>query len=124
MATSRYHEDRLQAYLGQMTELLLEKGLRTSSPDSEVRVVARSRTLTTLEGLDGERKGIVLAFLQEANLISQGPTFSKSTSVISLEGANLSGTILWNTNLGGVDLRGANLRNADLRYCWFSGANF
>jgi thiamine kinase-like enzyme len=38
----------LQAYLDQMTQLLLHERLRTSIPDDEVRSVARARTLTAL----------------------------------------------------------------------------
>ncbi len=36
----------LQTYLDRMSDLLLEKNLRSSQPDDEVRTVARSQTLT------------------------------------------------------------------------------
>jgi hypothetical protein len=52
-----------------MTDLVLDRGLATSSVDDEVRSVARTLTLTTLERLDGARKGAVLRFLYEADLI-------------------------------------------------------
>ena len=42
----------LQTYLDRMSELLLEKNLRTSQPDDEVRTVARSQTLTVIRSLD------------------------------------------------------------------------
>jgi uncharacterized protein YjbI with pentapeptide repeats len=123
MAFDRSAEDRLQAYLCQMTDLLLENGLRSSAPESEIRILARARTLTTLRNLDGSRKGILLSFLQEASLINQGPNFTTSKSVISLQGADLRGIVLLQADLIGADLRGADLQEGDLRYCTMTGAN-
>jgi uncharacterized protein YjbI with pentapeptide repeats len=123
MAFDRAAEDKLQAYLGQMTELLLENGLRISSPESEVRIVARARTLTTLRQLDGLRKGSLLSFLQEARLIEQGPSFATTNSVVSLQGADLRGIVLLQANLTGADLRATDLREGDLRYCRMTAAN-
>jgi hypothetical protein len=59
----------LQAYLEQMNHLLLEKDLRDSDVDSEVRVLARAQTLTVLEQLDPEGRSQVLRFLIEAKLV-------------------------------------------------------
>ena len=56
-------ETALQTYIDKMSELLLEKHLRTSQPEEEVRKIARVRTLTVLRGLDANRKGSVLQFL-------------------------------------------------------------
>ena len=52
----RAQDPALQAYLDQMSTLLLEKDLRNSEEDSEVRTLARARTLTVLERLDPSRK--------------------------------------------------------------------
>jgi septal ring factor EnvC (AmiA/AmiB activator) len=46
----RAQDQALQAYLDQMSTLLLEKDLRSSDKDSEVRTLARARTLTVLGG--------------------------------------------------------------------------
>ena len=54
-----------------MQELILDKGLRRSEKDAEIRDVARARTLTVLRSLDGDRKGQVLRFLHEADLIGR-----------------------------------------------------
>ena len=59
---SRAREARLQDYFDRMTELMLDKGLCSSEPRPEVRVIARARTLTVLRRLDGERKGALLRF--------------------------------------------------------------
>jgi hypothetical protein len=114
LAEERSREDALQAYLDKMTDLLLEHKLGTSEATEEVKVVARSRTLTTLRTLDADRKGLLVRFLSESKLIS------REDSVVSLRGADLGGANLrradlrW-ANLSGADLGGANLRWADLR---------
>src|SRR4051812_6319196 len=59
----------LQAYLNQMSGLMLDRRLLTSKPSDAVRAVARTVTLATLRRLDGERKGEALLFLTEARLL-------------------------------------------------------
>jgi uncharacterized protein YjbI with pentapeptide repeats len=108
----RLQEAAFQTYLDRMTTLLLDQGLRRSKPGNEVRDIARARTLTTLRGLDGPHKGILLRFLYEADLIT-------GKGIVDLSGANLRGAdlnkaILRGINLNGVDLSGADLSNADL----------
>lgn len=67
--TDNQREAALQAYIDKMSELLLEKNLRQSAVDDEVRNVARMRTLTVLWSLDPPRKRSVLEFLFESSLI-------------------------------------------------------
>jgi uncharacterized protein YjbI with pentapeptide repeats len=71
LAEERAQDEALQSYLDQMGALLLEKDLRNSEEDSEVRTLARARTLTVLENLDGDGRGSVLQFLFEAELIGR-----------------------------------------------------
>lgn len=59
LAQDNQRETALEAYLDTITELLLEKGLQ-SSPRRELREVARTKTMTVLRRLDGQRKGIVV----------------------------------------------------------------
>jgi hypothetical protein len=66
LAEQRAQDEALQAYLSQMSSLLLDKDLRTSEEDSEVRTLARARTLTVLGRLDPSRKTAVTRFLSEA----------------------------------------------------------
>jgi uncharacterized protein YjbI with pentapeptide repeats len=97
LATQRAQDEALQAYLDQMSTLLLEKNLRASEEDSEVRTLARARTLTVLNRLDSVRKERLLQFLYEAGLLHKGKP------VINLNGADLSGINLHNNNLSGGD---------------------
>jgi hypothetical protein len=75
------------AYLDQMSSLLLERDMRESEEDSEVRTIERARTLAELSGLDRRRKTAVMHFLVEEALIQcvegKGP-------IINLSGAKLS----------------------------------
>lgn len=128
IALDKQREDVLQAYLDRMSELLLEKGLRTSQPDAEVRNVARTRTISVLRQLDGRRVGDVFAFLAEAGLVKDSdPIVSLEEadfSYVNWEGANLfrinfagtdlSDVILFGANLSGVDLTGADLGGTNL----------
>jgi hypothetical protein len=49
IASDRLQEEALQNYLDRMAELLLAKGLRASGQGSEVRELARARTLTVAQ---------------------------------------------------------------------------
>ena len=118
LAGERARDEALQTYLSEMGSLLLEEDLRDSERGSEVRTVARARTLTVLEMLDPERKSEAMQFLDEANLVHTTPSKPK-VPVISLEGANLAGADLRRANLSEgwllfTDLSGADLENADL----------
>jgi len=126
IALNNQHEATLQDYLDKISELLLEKHLRKSPIDDEVRTIARVRTLTVLRRIDGERKASVLRFLYESDLIN------KDKPIIHLEDADLSKADLsggfdlgptgfyWDepvwrvTDLSEADLSKANLSGADL----------
>ncbi len=113
IADAEAQEAALQAYLEKMSELLIEKDLRHSAQDDEVRAVARAWTLTVLRRVKGERKGTVLRFLYESDLIMNDNTIV-SLAGANLSGANLRGANLYNANLFEADLRRADLREADL----------
>jgi uncharacterized protein YjbI with pentapeptide repeats len=128
----------LQAYLDQMSQLMLGGDLlRSSEEDSAVRTLARARTQTVLGQLDSDRKASVVQFLYEADLIkAEDPVLNLSgvglrdanLSQLDLSDANLSGAVLrradlHGTNLSDAILRGAELNHADLRDATMSGAD-
>jgi uncharacterized protein YjbI with pentapeptide repeats len=115
----RAQDSVLEAYLDQMSQLLLDKDRPLGHPrkGDEVRTLARARTLTVLRRLDGERKGRVVQFLHEAGLIA------KDRPVLVLIGADLSGVRLNYTYLDKTYLSGANLSGTSLRGADLSGAN-
>jgi uncharacterized protein YjbI with pentapeptide repeats len=120
-----HREAAFQAYIDKMSELLLHEKLRMSQSGSEVREIARVRTLTVLTQLDGRRKGNVLQFLHKEELIRLEYTeegfINYSVRIISLEGADLSRanlikTSLRGSDLGMTDLSYAKLHKADLEH--------
>jgi uncharacterized protein YjbI with pentapeptide repeats len=117
IALDNQREALLQAYLDRMAELLLNNHLRESDPYSEVRYIARARTLTVLPRLDAHRKRSLLQFLHESDLLSN----ERGTSIIHLNGADLSGAYLKGANLTRADLGGADLSEADLRDAHLTG---
>jgi uncharacterized protein YjbI with pentapeptide repeats len=108
IAADQIGESALHTYLDRMTDLLLEKNLRNSEPESDVAVAARALTLTVLRGLDAQRKGILVRFLYEAHLIDRDKV------VVRLSGADLSWADLSDANLSGVALHGVDLSRARL----------
>jgi len=117
-ATERRAQDEaVQAYLDYMGELLLEKNLRTSKDDDEVRTLARARTLTTLKRLDAEHNKTVLNFLKDSGLFDE-----YGDSIIKFGGALLISVDLEQADLTRVELEHAMLAGANLRFCNLRGA--
>src|SRR5215208_5177590 len=113
----RARDVALEAYLDQMSQLLFDKDrpLRKSEQGDEVRTLARARTLTVMRKLDGARKGSVVRFLYESGLIGGDPSWRRgATTVVYLDGTDLSGAHLSGVRLDFANLRGANLHGADL----------
>ena len=114
ISKDKQQQTALESYFDKMTDLLLDKGLRTSGEDDEVRTIARTRTLTVLRGLDGNRRGQVLQFLYEAGLITgQNP-------IIDLSFADLRKIDLPYANLENANLSKANLRKANIGFVFQS----
>lgn len=120
IADDQLQEAALQGYLDRLSDLLLDKDLRASEVDSEVQTLARARTLTLLRGLDGDRKGFVMQFLYDAELISPRANGGR---VITLNGADLREARLRGAFLGSANLQGARLGGADLAGAHLANAN-
>ncbi len=117
IASDNQREAALQAYINELSELLLHENLRESKPEHEVRKIARVRTLTVLRRLDAERKVSVLQFLYESVLIE------KDNSIVDLSDADLRSANLVYFDLSGADLSEVNLREATLFCANLSGTN-
>ena len=129
IARQRAQDEALQAYLDKMTDLLVVHKLSKPQDDEDkrqgetVRTVAWARTKTMLRRLDGDRKGAVLRFLNEAKLIEKGRPVIGSLVGAHLVDANLKGSVLRDTALQGVHLSGADLSGADLSGAYLSEAD-
>jgi uncharacterized protein YjbI with pentapeptide repeats len=132
----RAQDDALQAYLGEISQLLTDKDrpLHRAQQGDRLSTVARARTLTVLDTLDsgrlkglealdsGRRKRRVLKFLYEANLIRVDSAIVR-LSKVNLSKADLSKADLSKADLSGADLSGADLSGADLSEADLCGAN-
>jgi len=116
IASDRAQDEALQAYLDQMSDMLIpntdQPSLYKARPGDRLSSVARARTLTVLPRLDGYRKARVVQFLHESGLIA------KNRTILALSGANLS-----RADLSGADLVSANLSRAYLFEADLRGAN-
>ncbi|SRR6266487_2346743 len=117
IAIDNQQETALQEYIKEMSELLLHEKLLKSQPEDEVRKIAQVLTFTILPRLNGERKGSVLRFLHDANLLDDVPP------IIDLHHADLRGAQLKFANLHGADLSGADLSGANLELADLSDAD-
>jgi uncharacterized protein YjbI with pentapeptide repeats len=117
-------DDVLQSYLGRMSDLVLDRGLLRSQSGSNTQAVARTMTLAALRQLDATRKGHVIRFLHESNLIG-GLLRSGSLTQgkVDLDGADLRGLDLRGEELTGYDLVGADLRGARFDGVFLTGVN-
>jgi hypothetical protein len=74
-AERRTQDEALQAYLDQMSAMLIpnkdQPTLYDERPPDSLKTVARARTLTGLPRLDADRKARVVQFLYEAGLITE-----------------------------------------------------
>jgi uncharacterized protein YjbI with pentapeptide repeats len=117
-------ENTLQSYLAQMSDLMLDRRLLRSKPEADVREIAHTATLTAVRRLDGPRRGLVVRFLAEAQLLRYTANVSQTglapgqaagpVAEADLAHAGLRGARLSRVNLSAADLRGANLREASL----------
>jgi len=133
LAEQRAQDEQLQAYLDQMSTLLLD-----DLSNDKVQTLIRARTVTVLSRMDPGRKTQVMQFLDEVDLLQQrvdervsiNPSFinpeaadlrsvasvDESTAAISLEDADLSGADLNEVRMFRADLTNADLSNAKLHY--------
>jgi hypothetical protein len=125
-------DERLEAYIDRMTTLLRDESLdgafeNGEKGDREVRVLAETRTLATLEALDAAHKRQVMLFLVDASLVQGAPG---EEPVLRLIGADLRGVDLTYSTPGDTqpyasapvpDLSSAELTYADLRSADLSG---
>jgi len=109
LEAQRAHEAALEKYVEHLGKLLTEQQLHNTPADEHLRAVARAHTLAVLEGLDSERKRVLLGLLHESNLIHL------DKPIISLLGANLKGANLQKALFAGANLQGANLEKANLQ---------
>ena len=127
-------QDTLDAYLDDMSALVLSDRLMLSAVHDPVRAIADARTLTAVRDLDGTRKATLIRYLWEAGLLEPPRPIVNITAAdlneadfsdadlnhialiqVSLDGAQfVNATQLVGANLSGSDLENATLASANL----------
>lgn len=121
IAENNLREEAVQAYFDRLSELLINKKLTTLAFNDPTRItsldVIRAKTLSILRrlGNDGERKGDILQFLFDAELLT--------SLKVNLVNADFSGAILIGVDLRGANLEGVVLDKADLRCANLEGSH-
>jgi uncharacterized protein YjbI with pentapeptide repeats len=138
----RAQDTAVQTYLDQMSNLMIDRRLRKTDPDSDERALAQARTLAILLQLGAERKRLPLKLVAQMHLIDKDSPIIKlphadlveadltevtlvdvDLTDVDLRGANLTDANLGGTVLADADLRSADLTGADLTSTVLSGAN-
>jgi uncharacterized protein YjbI with pentapeptide repeats len=130
IAERRAQDETLQAYLDQVTQLLLDKKdnrLFKMELNEDVRAVILARTEAIRRSLDARNRRSLVDFLQALGLLN------KLDPIVSLAGYDLRGVDWHRANLQEADLRrmdlqfvnleSANLEGADLEEANLKGAN-
>jgi hypothetical protein len=100
----------LQAYLDQMSQLMFEKGLRSTAEGEAVFTLAQARTTGVIMQFDGEQNQVVTRFLSDSGLLREPALLANA----GLQDAELPKAVLQEANLVGTALNGANLADAVL----------
>jgi uncharacterized protein YjbI with pentapeptide repeats len=112
----------LRTYLQDMSSLLREDNLAASKPGSAPVVTARTLTLTVLRRLDGERRSVVVHFLDEAH-VATPPKPKISLYRADLRDLRLRGQRIADLDFSGADLRRAEFRDASILSVLFNSAD-
>src|SRR5215203_1780665 len=122
LAEQRAQDEALQAYLDQMSQLMLERKLLEAEPGDPVHTLAQARTSTAILRLDAQHNESVTHFLIDSRLAVSGETSARLLSEMALSEASLSSAQLAYADLSDADLTRANLSRAYLFHANLSDA--
>jgi Pentapeptide repeats (8 copies) len=123
LAEQRAQDEALQAYLDQMSTLMLERKLLEAEEGDPVHTLAQARTSTVILRLDAEHNESVTRFLSDSGLVVKSDPSPRLLSEIAMSHATLSEAQLSEADLSEADLTGADLFVALLENANLSGAD-
>src|SRR5918993_3949930 len=112
LAEQRAQDEALQAYLDQMSQLMLDRKLLEAEPSDPVHTLAQARTSTVILRLDAQHNNSVTRFLIDSGLALSSEASARLLRDITLTDATLSDAVLPNADLSHTALRGVYLRDA------------
>jgi cell division protein FtsB len=121
LAEQRAQDEALQAYLDQMSQLMLERKLLEAEQGDPVHTLAQARTSTAILRLDAEHNHSVTRFLINSGLAVRSEGSPRLLREITLSHAKLSDAYLYKADLSGATLEGADLSGASLKGADLSG---
>ncbi|MEM9804908.1 MAG: pentapeptide repeat-containing protein [Cyanobacteria bacterium P01_D01_bin.56] len=127
----KIRQETVANYLNQLSTILLEiEGNLGDSQHEKLRTLTTATTITLLNdpNLDAIRKGQVIQFLTQMELVNVAiadgsEEVEPNFPILSLNGVNLSGANLAGASLSNASLRGADLSRADLSGADLIGAD-
>jgi uncharacterized protein YjbI with pentapeptide repeats len=111
-------EAALQSYIDRISKLIIENKLDDPNSSVALRSIAKALTVTTAKRLNPERKGHLIQFLYETGLIKA----NGGSSILDMQGVDLTKTRLIVAHLPNINLSGANFCEAFLHRVNFRGA--
>jgi uncharacterized protein YjbI with pentapeptide repeats len=121
----RAQNEALQAYLGQMSHLMLEKGLPDAAEGDTVFTLAQAQTTTAISQLDWKQNQAVTRFLSDSGLLKDPALLANADlSGAVLQNADLTDAVLTNTNLTDAYLAGTKLNRSNLTDAVLNSAVF
>src|SRR5215204_6019868 len=112
LAEQQAQDEALQAYLDQMSQLILDRNLLEVEQGDPVHTLAQALTSTAILRLDAEHNESVTHFLIHSGLAVHSEVSARLLRGSTLSHAKLSGAHLPDADLGDADLSGADLSNA------------
>src|SRR5215208_4936263 len=98
LAEQRAQDEALQAYLDQMSQLMLERKLLEAEQGDPVHTLAQARTSTIILRLDAEHNESVIRFLGDSGLAASDEASVSLLREITLSHATLSNAPLGDAN--------------------------
>lgn len=115
--------EKFKDYLDQMTEVLLRKNTFDDYADQLLKAVVRARTILVLQELDCTKRGSVIRFLADCNVINCLDLSKANLREANLKGADLNSTCFRKATFYGANLQDADLSNSNLEYADLTAAN-
>jgi uncharacterized protein YjbI with pentapeptide repeats len=108
-------DNAIQAYLDQMSDLLVDRHLRSLPKGSDIHRLAEARTLEVLLGLDSDRKRRPLKLVYGLGLIkNRSNTAERNVALLDVENLSLNNPDTGETDGALLDLENLSLDHADL----------
>jgi uncharacterized protein YjbI with pentapeptide repeats len=112
----RSQNEIVESFLQTMTNLIIEHGLHDNL-NQQLLSIVRARINIAVNNLNGARRGQILQFLYESELIDFNPK-------IKLLGINFQNALLDEIVLGQSEIKGAYFNNASIKNANLKGGNF